>query len=725
MMKNAFLYLCLILLPVSLYAEDGSALWLRYQKLPENVAEQAVLDITGLLIRGESAVIKAAEEELRMAMAGLTGKEPVAVKKSGRGSRQSEPPEAGTLVIGTADHPEIGVLIPQKEVEQCGEEGFLIRRVVTRAGPVTVITANSDAGVLYGVFTLLRKIQTGEPVSALSIIERPAYRLRLLNHWDNLNGTVERGYAGRSIWWNREEDATVLAAQYKTYARANASVGINGTVLNNVNASPDALKPDYLRKFAAVADILRPYNIRVYMSVNFSSPAILGGLPHSDPLDPSVAQWWKDKVKEIYDLIPDFGGFLVKANSEGQPGPQNYGRTHADGANMLAEALKPYDGVVMWRAFVYEPSGEDRAKQAYTEFVPLDGKFADNVIIQVKNGPVDFQPREPFSPTFGAMEKTPLMVEFQITQEYLGFSDHLAYLSPMWKECLDAITWCKGPESTVAKVTDGSLFGHRLTAIAGVANTGRDVNWCGHHFAQSNWYAFGRMAWDHQLSSMAIGREWLKMTFSHEGDFIDPVLTIMMRSREAVVNYMTPLGLHHLMGWSHHHGPEPWTDIKNARPDWLPRYYHNASSTGIGFDRSPSGSNAVEQYFSPLREMYGNRQTCPENLLLWFHHLPWDYGLASGKSLWDELCYRYYGGVEEARFFQKQWDQLKKFVDAERFTHVQKKLKVQTTEAVWWRDACLLYFQTFSQREIPAELERPVHDLDELKKLKFNMTHHN
>lgn len=705
----------LLLCPFMLTAEDGSALWLRYSRLPDGLAGQYSRDITGLVVNGESPVTAAAAEELKQAFRGLTGKELQIVKKPG----------SGTLILGTVSHPGIRALVSPEEVKSCGEEGFLIRRVTMKTGPATVVTANRDAGVLYGVFTLIRKMQTGEALSGPDIRENPAYQLRLLNHWDNLNGTVERGYAGRSIWWNRDEDTAFLTEQYRLYARANASVGINGTVLNNVNASPDALKPEYLRKFAAVADILRPFNIKVYMSVNFSSPAILGGLPHSDPLDPAVAEWWKEKAKEIYDLIPDFGGFLVKANSEGQPGPQNYGRTHADGANMLAEALKPYKGVVMWRAFVYEPSGEDRAKQAYTEFVPLDGQFAGNVIVQVKNGPVDFQPREPFSPLFGAMEKTPLMVEFQITQEYLGFSDHLAYLAPLQKECLDADTWCKGPGSTVARVTDGSLFPHQLTAIAGVANIGRDINWCGHHFGQSNWYAYGRLAWNHQLSSREIGKEWLQMTFSREPEFLEPSLNIMMRSREAVVSYMTPLGLHHLMGWSHHYGPEPWTDIPNARPDWLPRYYHNASASGIGFDRSPGGANSVEQYFSPLREMYGNPQTCPTNMILWFHHLPWDYTLSSGKNLWEELCTRYYDGVEEARFFQKQWDQLGKYVDPQRYGEIQMKLKIQTREAIWWRDACLLYFQTFSQMEIPAELERPVHDLDELKKLKFNMTHHN
>jgi alpha-glucuronidase len=392
---------------------------------------------------------------------------------------------------------------------------------------------------------------------------------------------------------------------------------------------------------------------------------------------------------------------------------------------MMAEALEPYGGIVMWRAFVYSPSGDDRAKQAYNEFVPLDGKFHENVIIQVKNGPVDFQPREPFSPIFGAMKHTSLMIEFQITQEYLGFSDHLAYLAPLQKECLESDTYVNGPGSTVAKTTDGSIFNQKHTAIAGVANIGRDTNWTGHHFAQANWYAYGRLAWDHSLGADDIAVEWVKMTFSHEPDFVRPVLNIMMRSREAVVNYMTPLGLHHLMGWGHHYGPEPWTDIEDARPDWLPRYYHNASEYGIGFNRSESGSNAVAQYSEPLRSMFNNPRTCPENLILWFHHLPWNYRMSSGLTLWDELCYHYYHGVDEARLMQKKWDRLAGMIDQERFDHVQHKLKIQTREAVWWRDACLLYFQTFSGMPIPHELERPEHDLKELMELEFDMTHHN
>ncbi len=732
--RRLLLFLTLLcMLPAVVQGEDGHRLWLRYDQLPDTLAASYRRCLSELWVRGESPQINVAAEEIRRAVAGMTGREPALTDHPFRGKVVSRTPRGlvkpltapGLLVIGKAGHPDIAPLLSVGATASCGEEGFLIRTLLLQGRPVILVTGNSDAGVLYGVFALIRRMQTGDALAGLDLLEQPAYQRRLLNHWDNLDGTVERGYAGHSLWWNTSENPEILADRYRDYARANASVGINGTVLNNVNASPEVLKPEYIARFAAVADLLRPYNIRVYMSVNFSSPAILGGLPDSDPLKSEVVAWWKEKVKEIYTAIPDFGGFLVKANSEGQPGPQNYGRTHAEGANMLAGALKPYNGVVMWRAFVYNPTSEDRHRQAYNEFMPLDGKFADNVIVQVKNGPIDFQPREPFSPLFGAMQKTPLMVEFQITQEYLGFSDHLVYLAPLQKECLDSDTWSKGAGSTVARATDGSLFPHRLTAIAGVANIGRDTNWCGHHFAQANWYAFGRLAWNHQLSPELIGREWLAMTFSPSSSFTEPALQIMMRSREAAVKYMTPMGLHHLMGWSHHYGPEPWTDLPNARLDWLPRYYHNASANGIGFDRSPSGSNAVEQYGSPLRELYSHPTTCPQNLLLWFHHLPWDYTLSSGKNLWDELCYNYYAGVEEVRYFQKIWNQLKGQTDPERFAAIQKKLKIQCREAVWWRDACLLYFQTFSQREIPAELERPVHDLDELMQLKFNLTHHN
>lgn len=613
------------------------------------------------------------------------------------------------------------VLKRDKELLGLKKDGYIISGDKQKG--VTVRSV-SDIGLLYGAYHLLRLQETQNGSNRLQITESPKYDLRLLNHWDNLNGTIERGYAGHSIWkW--DELPEKISPRYKEYARANASIGINGTVLNNVNASPAILTSDYLQKVKVVADILRPYGIKVYLSVNFSSPKILGGLPGSDPLEPTVQQWWRDKAGEIYRLIPDFGGFLVKANSEGQPGPQDYGRTHADGANILADALRPYGGIVMWRAFVYNPGNEDRAKQAYGEFMPVDGKFRENVIVQVKNGPVDFQPREPFSPLFGGMEHTALMPELQVTQEYLGFSNHLVFLAPQWKEFFDSDTYCKGEGATVAKTTDGTIFPHSLSAIAGVANIGQDINWCGHHFAQANWYAFGRLAWNHELTADEIAEEWLRMTFTQQDGFITPVKQMMLDSWETAVNYMMPLGLHHIFAWGHHYGPEPWCDIPGARPDWLPRYYHNADEKGIGFDRTIHGSGAVSQYHSPLREQLNGIETCPEDLLLWFHHVPWDYRMKNGRTLWDELCYRYDTGVQQVREFQKIWDRMEGYIDEERFRHVQSRLKIQSRDAVWWKDACLLYFQTYSGKPIPYDIERPVHELDNLKKIKLDMKHHN
>ncbi len=715
MRRVNFLFLMLaIIFPGLVSAESGEKLWLRYEPVSESVIQDYSV-LNSIYAEGNSAISDMAKEELVRALNGLADAN-VELNKRVAGS-------SVLMGVGVAEKMNIPGL--EEDLEKCGEEGFVIKEIGGKDDLRVVITANSDAGVLYGTYSFIRKMQNEEKISGLNIVEAPKYQYRLLNHWDNLNGTVERGYAGHSIWWNRDSEFEDLKEHYITYARANASVGINGTVLNNVNAAPEVLTDEYLKQVVRFADLLRPYNIKVFLSVNFASPAVIGGLEDSDPLRKEVREWWNDKIEEIYDEIPDFGGFLVKANSEGQPGPHDYGRTHADGANMMAEALEPYNGIVMWRAFVYEPSGDDRAKQAYTEFVPFDHEFHENVIVQVKNGPIDFQPREPFSPVFGAMDQTPLMIEFQITQEYLGFSNHLAYLATMQKETFESDTYVKGAGSTVAKTTDGSLFDQKHTAIAGVANIGRDTNWTGHHFAQANWYSYGRLAWDYTLSADEVGREWLGMTFSNEKAFVEPVLNIMMRSREAVVNYMTPLGLHHLMGWSHHHGPEPWTEIEDARPDWLPKYYHNASKNGIGFDRTKDGSDAVSQYEEPLASMYNNPQTTPDNLLLWFHHLPWDYTMSSGLSLWDELCYHYYDGVDEVRLMQKKWDRLSGFIDDERFEHVRHKLKIQSREAVWWRDACLLYFQTFSELPIPEELERPIHDLEELKKIKFDMTHHN
>ena len=602
--------------------------------------------------------------------------------------------------------------------EQLPEEGFAIRSV----GAGVRIEGGSERALLYGAYRLVRDWKAGRMAATYAVSESPKYDLRILNHWDNLNGTIERGYAGHSIFW---EGGLSRPELWRQYGRANASVGINGTVLNNVNASPAVLDAEHLKRVQEIAAVLRPYGMRVYLSINFSSPAVLGGLENSDPLNRKVQRWWREKVKEIYRLIPDFGGFLVKANSEGQPGPQDFGRTHAEGANMLADALKPFGGVVMWRAFVYNPTEPDRAKQAYDEFMPLDGQFRDNVIVQVKNGPVDFQPREPFTPLFGAMRKTPVMAELQITQEYLGFSNHLVYQAPLYSEFLHADTYAEGAGSTVARATDGSLYGHPLSAIAGVANVGLDANWCGHHFAQANWYCFGRLAWDYELTPETIAREWLAQTFSHEEEFLAEASQMMLRSREACVEYMMPLGLHHLFAWGHHYGPEPWCAVPGARPDWLPSYYHKADTEGIGFDRSSTGSGATAQYSEPLRSLYDNVATCPDNLLLWFHHVGWDHRMQSGQTLWEQLCRSYEHGLLEVAEMRTTWERLKPYVDAERHAHVAERLAIQFSDAIWWKDGCLLYFQTFSRRPFPADVSPAVHRLEELKKIRLNMTHHN
>ncbi|QJX48939.1 alpha-glucuronidase [Hymenobacter taeanensis] len=678
-MRKLLFILLLLSTSAGLRAEDGHQLWLRKQQaVPVKVVSSAT----------NSPVVAMAKQELQQGWRGKAG---------------------------------ASVSLTLKKDKAIKYDGF---RLIPNG-----VQATTEAGLLYGVFEMLRRQQTGQAVSEGLL--NPSYEHRLLNHWDNPDGSVERGYAGQSIFW-RKDNALVTTAEDKTrwqqYARANASVGINGAVINNVNASQLILTPEYLVRVKAIADAFRPYGVKVYLAVKFTSPALLGGLKTSDPLDPAVAAWWQSKTKEIYKLVPDFGGFLVKASSEGQPGPQDYGRTHADGANMLADAVKPYGGMVMWRAFVYSPNDKDRAKQAYNEFVPLDGKFRDNVIIQVKNGPVDFQPREPFSPLFGALKKTSVMPEFQITQEYLGHAIDLVFLSTMWEECLQSDTYQAGTGSTVARCTDGSVYPQKHTAMAGVSNVGLDTNWTGHDFAQANWYAFGRLAWNNSLKSAQIADEWLKLTFygatapqsaapkyaaDWNTNFLAPVKQMMLDSRETAVNYSMPLGLHHIMSATRgHYGPGPWWAPPKMRADWTPPYYHQADSTGVGFNRTRTGSNAVSQYHEPLASQLNDPQTCPDEYLLWFHHLPWDFRMKSGHTLWEELGYHYDKGVQQVRQFQKVWDKAQPYVDAERFAVVQYKLRSQSGNAVQWKDACLLYFQQFSHMPLPAAIEPPASNLD-------------
>lgn len=690
------------------HAEDGYDLWLRYQPLSTDSATAYRAHVSQLVVPDATPTRAATRAELLRGLSGLLGSAP---------ALSASVSADGAVIVGTpASSPLIAGL--GLKLQGLGREGYLIRSVSVDGHRATVIAANEDVGALYGAFHFLRLIQTAQPLAALDLRQAPHVQLRVLNHWDNLDRHVERGYSGESIWdWHKLPD--YLDPRYTDYARANASLGINGTVLNNVNANALSLTPMYLEKAAALAGVFRPYGIRVYLSARFSAPIEVGGLKTADPLDPQVQRWWRDKADEIYQVIPDFGGFLVKANSEGQPGPQDYGRTHADGANMLADAVKPHGGVVMWRAFVYsheEP--DDRAKQAYSEFVPLDGKFRDNVIVQVKNGAIDFQPREPFHPLFGAMPKTPLMMEFQITKEYLGFATHLAYLGPMYEETLEADTHRRGKGSTVAKVVDGSLHKYALTGMAGVANIGSDRNWSGSQFDQANWYVFGRMAWDPSLKARPIAEEWTRMTFSNDADVVKPIVDMMMGSREAVVDYMTPLGLHHLMGNGHHYGPGPWVS-GGPRADWTSVYYHRANRDGIGFDRSASGSNAVAQYAPPVAREFGDIKRVPEKYLLWFHHVPWDYRTQSGRPLWDELVHRYTLGVDSVKQMEQTWNGLDGRIDAERHAQVATFLSIQHKEAQWWRDASIAYFQTFSQRPLPEGQAASAHSLEYYEALSF------
>ena len=623
-------------------AEDGHQLWLRYQ--PVNQAK----------VTGPECL---AAQELRTFFQG----------------------ENATLVID-----------PTMEEDAYRIEG-------------STITAKNEIGLLYGAYALLRGETTGS---------KPFFKLRLLNHWDNLNGTIERGYAGLSIFWKGKDsgktirdhkifvedpDQPIDTALIKEYGRANASIGINGTVLNNVNASPKMLSDIYINKVKTYADILRPYGIKVYLSVNFASPMTIPAkgfnndkpVKTADPLDKQVKGWWKAKAKEIYELIPDFGGFLVKANSEGQPGPFDYQRTHADGANTLADAVKPFGGIIMWRSFVYgaKHKGEDRVKQAVSEFVELDGDFRDNVILQSKNGPLDFQPREPYAPIFDNIKQTKQMAELQITQEYLGQSRHLVYLAPMWREFF------------------GFVAPEKLVGIAGVANIGLDTNWCGHHFSQANWYAFGRLAWDPTITSEDIAKEWLELTFAVKDQepmsaslCEEELLSVMLRSREACVDYMMPIGLHHIFAFDEHYGPEPDGFNPHVPLEWCPVYYHRADSSGIGFDRTHAGSDATSQYREPYCSIYDDINTCPERYLLWFHHVPWDYRLKSGRTVLEEMTFRYNRGVSEVEDFLRVWQEVKPQIDEQRWQEVQDRLDHQLENAQLWRKTCLDYFGSFSSK---------------------------
>jgi alpha-glucuronidase len=685
-----------------LRADDGYDLWLRYSAIGGPMLADYRTAISHLVVEGDSPTLGAARDELALALRGLLDRNvPV----------EPRPLRAGAVIVGTrASSPIIAALPLAAELRAVGRDGYLIRAMTVRGKPAIVVAANTDIGVLYGAFALLRELQTRHSLKRLALGSAPRVQLRMLDHWDNLDRTVERGYAGGSIWeWNQLPGT--VSPRYRDYARANAALGINGVVLTNVNANARALTPEYLRKAAALADVLRPYGIRVYLTARFGAPIEIGGLKTADPLDPVVRQWWRHKTDEVYAVIPDFGGYLVQGNAEGQPGPEDYGRTHADGANLLADAIVSHGGVVIWRAYMSgDRTPPDRVREIYDEFVPLDGSFRRNVMVQVKNGPLDFQPREPFNPILGAMPRTPLLLELQLTKEYLGNDAHLVYLGPLFQETLRADTYRKGKGSTVARVVDGSLDAYARTGIAGVANVGTDRNWTGSTFNQANWYAFGRLAWDPTLSARSVAEEWVRITFSNDSAVVATVRDLMMTSREAVVSYMTPLGLTNMTAAGNHYGPAPW--MNNGRPDWTPMYYHRADADGLGFDRTDEGSNAVEQYAEPVRARYAKRATVPDSLLLWFHHVGWRERISTGRTLWDELVHRYSAGVDSVRAMQRAWGTIEGKIDDERFREVQTDLAIQEREARWWRDASLSYFQTLSRLPIPPQYEQPAHPLD-------------
>lgn len=674
-------------------------MWLRYEAIPEGSVREAYQNTLGSIQYREENASPTLLVAIKELDTGLT-------RLLSTGERQG----SHSLLVGTpSSDPEIRRVLSDSEIVTPEGEGYLVKVIGAGSRQNIVVTGATDRGVLYGVFALLRHLQQHQTLEGLNIRSSPRVENRLLNHWDNLTRTVERTMAGASLW-NWFDLPYYIEPYYIDYARACASIGINGTVLTNVNANATVLHPQFLEKVAALADAFRPYGIRVFLTARFSAPMELGGLESSDPLHPEVIAWWNAKVDQIYEYIPDFGGFLVKANSEGQPGPQEYGRDHADGANLLADALRPHGGIVMWRAFVYDfEIKEDRHKQAFTEFTDLDGRFRENVLIQVKNGAIDFMPREPFHPLFGATPKTAQALELQITQEYLGGDVQMAYLAPMWKEVLDSDTFAKGPGSTVGRVVDGSVFGHRNATIAGVANIGNERNWTGHPMAAANWYAFGRLAWDHSLSSRQIAEEWTRMTFSNEQGIVDTVTNLLLDSHETVVDYSMPIGLHHIMAAGHHYGPGPWHD--EGRPDWTSTYYHQADEEGIGFDRTATGSNALGQYAPAIVAKWGDPRTIDEKLLLWFHHVSWDHEMNSGRTLWDELCHTYQRGVDAVENWIGEWAQLEGRIDAQRHARVSALLKRQHRDAIFWKDACLSYFQSFSKRPYPAGVVKPEYDL--------------
>ncbi|MFK8160916.1 MAG: alpha-glucuronidase family glycosyl hydrolase [Lewinella sp.] len=674
-----------------LFGSDGYELWLDYKLIDDpEIRNDYRAAFSFIAPEADGIVVQTTIGELQRGLGGLLGVTPV--------MRRGEKGKHGIYLGLRGQSVRIDGYLKTNSLPDLGKEGY---HLVFHKGDVLII-AEAEQGLLYGAFGLLRTLQKREPLVDLKRTERPAYSQRILNHWDNIDGTVERGYAGFSIW-NWHQLPGYIDQRYIDYARANASIGINGAVVTNVNSNSIVFREDYLVKAAALADVFRPYGIKLYLTARFSSPMELGGLTTADPLNPKVIAWWKDKVEEIYQHIPDFGGFLVKANSEGQPGPREYGRSHAEGANLLADALAPHGGLVMWRAFVYtDKEGGDRFREAYDEFTPLDGSFRDNVLVQIKNGPIDFQPREPVSPLFAGMPKTPLMLELQVTKEYLGQGTHLVGLASMYEEVLD---------TDLYPTQEGGELRQLVAGIAGVSNIGTARNWTGHLFGQADWYALGRLSWSPELDAKSIFEEWATLTFNHKPEVTTKITQILTRSYPACVNYMTPMGLHHIMATDHHYGPGPWVN-NLGRADWNPYYYHGATRDSIGFDRKITGSQALSQYPTAFAQQFTDAATCPPEFLLWFHRLSWDFTLPNGNSLWRELVLKYQSGVDEVIAIRALWAELEDHLDAGRFHHVSQHLAIQQQEAKWWRDACLAYFSSASGRPLPKGIAAPAKTLE-------------
>lgn len=669
---------------------SGYNVWLNYKKQDKAFSNKYHQILTNILIltdrEKQDHILASVKKEIELAFGTFSGRQPKVTYATTINT------ETEGLVISTYNHfPDFfKKLLQICELPQ--NDGFIIKTVKNGQKQITFITALSSKGLLYGAFKFIRLLQQQKEISVLNLFSEPKTAFRMLNHWDNLDGSIERGYAGKSLWrW--DELPQKISPRYEDYARICASVGINASVLNNVNTQPEILSCEYLTKVAAIADVLRRYGLTVYLSVNFASPILLDNLSTADPSNKNVIQWWTDKIKEIYKLIPDFGGFLMKADSEGQPGPFAYGKNHAEGANMFAHILQKHSGRIIWRAFVYGQGETDRAKKAYADFQPLDGKFLPNAILQIKNGAIDFQPREPVHPLFGAMPDTNLFMEFQITQEYLGQGNHLVYLAPMWKEILTFDTFSNGKGSTVGKI----LAEKPGSGFAAVSNTGDNDDWCGSLFHPANLFAYGMLAWDYEADTSDIAREWAVCTWGHNKKLINAVMFILMNSWKACINYMTPLCLHHIMKYNHHYGPDPACD-EGEREDWKPRYYHRADSIGLGFDRTETGSNAVSQYSEHNKKLFGNLKTCPEKYLLWFHHVPWDHVLSSGRTLKEELVFLYAKGVEQAEELRDKWISVKNELDAESYLSVLNKLNIQVKDAHEWQDVCVPYFLSFTDK---------------------------